>query len=54
MHLTLLTDLETQVFVVIDDLTRHDGFWVQSIRNSTVRWEEIKQFYCLEHNMYSQ
>ena len=54
MHLTVLSDLETQVFFVIEDLTRHDGFWAQSIRNTTLRWEEIKQFYCLEHNVYSQ
>ena len=54
MHLTVLSDLETQVFFVIEDLTRHDGFWAQSIRNSTILWEEIKQFYCLEHNVYSK
>ena len=44
VHLKLLSNLETQVFFVIEDLTRHDGFWAQSIRNSTLRWEEIKQF----------
>ena len=44
MHLTVLSDLEAQVFFVIKDLTRHDGFWPQSIRNSTLRWEEIKQY----------
>ena len=54
MNLTVFSDLETQVFFVIEDITRHDGFWAQSIRNLTLCWEEIKQFYCLEHNVYSQ
>ena len=54
MHLIVLSNLETHLFFVIKDLTRHDGFWSQSIRNSTLSWEEIKQFYYLEHNVYSQ
>ena len=54
MHLKVLYNMETQVFFVIKDLTVHDGFWAQSVRNSTLRLEEIEQFYCLEHNVYSQ
>ena len=54
MHLTVLSDMGTQVFFIIGDFTRHDGFWDQSIINSTLRWEEIKQLYPLEHNVYSQ
>ena len=54
MHLTVFSDLETQVFFVIDDLTGNYGFWAQSVRNPTLSWEEIDQFYCLEHNVYSQ
>ena len=54
MHLTILSFLEAQVFFVIEDITRHDSFWAQSIRNFTLSWEEIKQFYCLEHYVYIQ
>ena len=39
MHLTVLSELETQVFLIIEDLTGHDGFGTQSVRYSTLRWE---------------
>ena len=54
MHLTVLSDMETQVFLVIDDLTGHDGFWTQSVRIPALCWEEIEQFHCMEHNVYIQ
>ena len=54
MHLTVLFDLETQVFFVINNLTGHYGFWSQRVRNSTLRWEEVDQFYYQKHNVYSQ
>ena len=52
MHLTVLSDLDTQVFFVIEDLAVNCGFWAQGIQNSTLRWEEIEQFHCLENNVY--
>ena len=54
MHLTVLSDMETRLFFVIENLTRHYGFGYQSAIYSALRWEEIDQFYCLEHNLYSQ
>ena len=54
MYLIVLSNLETQVFLVVEDLTGHDGFGMQSVRYSTLRWEEIEQFHCLEHNVYRQ
>ena len=54
MHLTVFSNLETQVFLVINDLNGHYGFWTQSVINSALRWEEIEQFYCLEQNVYCQ
>ena len=54
MHLTVLSELETQFFLVINDFTRNYGFGAQSVRNYTLRWEEIEKFYCLEQNLYGQ
>ena len=54
MQLKVLSDMETQMFLVIEDLTGHDGFWTQIVRNPALRWEEIEQFHCLEHNVYSK
>ena len=54
VHLTVLSDLETQVLFVVKSLTRHDGFWAESIRNSSLRREEIEQLNGMEHNVYCQ
>ena len=36
MHITVLSNLETQLFFVINNITRYYGFWAQSIRNYTL------------------
>ena len=55
MHLTvLLTNLEMQVLLVVKRLTRHDCFWAESIRNSSLHWEEIEQLDGMEHNVDHQ
>ena len=40
MHLTVLSNLETKVFFVINDITIHNGFWAQSMKIYALRWEE--------------
>ena len=54
MHLTVLSNMDTQLFFVAKDLTAQNGLWNQSIRNSALCWEEIEQFHCLEQNVYFQ
>ena len=43
-----------QVFLVVEHLTRHNGFWTESIQNSSLRREEIEQFDGVEYNVYCQ
>ena len=50
-HLSLQIGKYCQVH---EDITGHDGFWAKSVINSTLHWEEIEQFYCLEQNVCSQ
>ena len=38
MHLTLFSNLETKVFLVVEDLIGHDGFGSQSVRYSALCW----------------
>jgi hypothetical protein len=54
VHLTVLSNLETQVFLVVESLSRHDGLWAQSVRNPSLRWEEIEHLDGIEHNVYHQ
>ena len=54
MHLTVLSELQTQVLFVVERLTGHDGFRTESIRNSSLRREEIEQLNGMEHNVYCQ
>ena len=54
VHLTVLSDLETQVLFVVKSLTRHDGFRAESIRNSSLHREEIEQLNGMEHDVYHQ
>jgi hypothetical protein len=53
VHLTVLSHLETQVFLVVKSLSRH-GLWVESVGNSSFRWEEIEHLDSIKHNVYHQ
>ena len=39
MYLTVLSNLETQLFLVVEGLTGHDGFGTQSVRYSSLSQE---------------
>jgi hypothetical protein len=54
VHLTVLSNLETQVFPVVESLSRHDGLWAESVRNDSFCWEEIEHLDSIEHNVYHQ
>jgi hypothetical protein len=54
MHLTVLSNLETQAFLAVESLSRHDGLWAESVRNPSFRWEEIEHFDSIENNVYHQ
>jgi hypothetical protein len=49
-----MCNLETQVFLVVESLSRYDGLWAESVGNSSFRWEEIEHLDGIEHNVYHQ
>ena len=54
MHLTVLSNLYTQVFLLVEGLTVHDCFGAQSFRHSTLRREEIEKLHGMYHNVNRQ
>jgi hypothetical protein len=42
------------VFFIVEGLTRHDGFWAKSVRNSALHREEVEQLNGMEHNVDHQ
>jgi hypothetical protein len=54
VQLTVLSNLETQVFLVVKSLSRHNGLWAESVGNSSLHWEEIELLDSIEHNVYHQ
>jgi hypothetical protein len=42
------------VFLEIECLTRHDGFWTVGVRDSPFRREEIELFDGIQHNINRQ
>ena len=45
VYLAILSDRQTQVLFVVKHLTGHDGLQAESIRYSSLRREEVQQFY---------
>jgi hypothetical protein len=39
---------------LVKSLSRHDGLWAESVRNSSFHWEEIEHLDGIEHNVYHQ
>ncbi len=54
MHLTVLSNLEAQVFLVVESLSSHNGLWAEHVGNSSLHWEEIEHLDSIEHNVYHQ
>jgi hypothetical protein len=50
----VLSNLETQVLLVVESLSRHDGLWAESVGNSSFHWEEIEHLDSIENNVYHQ
>jgi hypothetical protein len=42
------------VLLVVESLSRHDGLWAESVRNSSFNWEEIEHLDSIENNVYHQ
>jgi hypothetical protein len=52
--LTEMSNLKTQVFFVVESLSRHNGLRAESVGNSSFLWEEIEHLDGIEHNVYHQ
>jgi hypothetical protein len=53
-HLTALYNLETQVYLVVESLSRHKGLWAESAGNSSFHWEEVEHLDSIENKVNHQ
>jgi hypothetical protein len=52
VNLVILTDLQTQMLLVIECFTRHNILGTQSFRYSVLGSKKVQTFYHIEHNLY--
>jgi hypothetical protein len=42
------------VFLVVESLSRHNGLWAESVRNSSFGWEKNEHLDRIVHNVHHQ